>query len=150
MKSSSCDVWERKSCRIAVSLPSFVAPRRMCCSVRGRWPTFENIMRRSTLSFTGRFSLRAAAAAIVDCGHGKSLPPKPEPMNREITRTFSIRNPQRLRHHGAMIHHALRALVERQIVVVPHATVPCISIGLWVSTGVEYVSSITTRAVERA
>ena len=41
----------------------------------------------------GRPSVRAAAAASSECGHGHSLPPKPEPRYREITRTFSCGTP---------------------------------------------------------
>ena len=33
---------------------------------------------------TGRLTLRAAIAASIECGHGKSLPPKPDPQNGEI------------------------------------------------------------------
>jgi len=52
----------------------------MRCSVAGRWPTAVNIILRETVIFTGRLSLRAAAAASTACGQGESLPPKPEPM----------------------------------------------------------------------
>ena len=37
--------------------------------------------------------LRAAAAASAHWGQGQSLPPKPEPRNLEMTRTFSVGRP---------------------------------------------------------
>ena len=77
----------RRACRRGV------APRRTRCWVRGRWPTVWNIILRLTTSFTGLPSCRAAAAASGQCVHGHSLPPKPEPTNFVMTRTFSFGKP---------------------------------------------------------
>src|SRR5882762_2537044 len=65
----------------------------MRCSTRGRCPTFWNIIRRLTTSFTGLPSCRAAAAASADWVQGHSLPPKPEPRNFVMTRTFFFATP---------------------------------------------------------
>ena len=53
----------------------------------------ENIILRASVSLTGRLSWRAATAHSAECGHGKSLPPKPEPMKREIICMFSLGKP---------------------------------------------------------
>jgi len=77
------------SWRIATSVPSRVAPSRTRCSVRGRPPTGPNICGRSRMSFTGRFTSRAAMVARRTCDHAEPLQPKPPPRKGDTTRTFS-------------------------------------------------------------
>jgi len=43
-----------------------------------------NINVHGTATLTGRFTWRAPIAASQECGQGKSLHPKPDPMNGEI------------------------------------------------------------------
>ena len=119
-KSSSCEVSCQKSWRIAVSFPSCVAPRRMRCWVRGRWPMLENIMRRSTLSFTGRFSWRAAASRQ-GClrPRGKLAAESRADKARNDAHVFTG-NAQHLRHHGTMAYDALRRVIEGHVLAVPH------------------------------
>src|SRR5258708_2617600 len=76
-------------CCLDVSWPLAVGPRRFRCWVRGRYPKVWNLILRLTNSFTGWLRFRADAAANRQCVHGQSLPPKPEPKNFDITRTFS-------------------------------------------------------------
>jgi hypothetical protein len=74
---------------IACSVPSALAPRRMCCSVSLRWPHEVNICSRPSTSFTLRFVTRAPIAAMTVCGHEKPLQPKPPPRYGASTRTFA-------------------------------------------------------------
>ena len=53
------------------------------------------------------------------CVHGNSLPPKPEPRNFEMTRTFSFGRPNICASTLALVDHALRRLVQRQRRAVP-------------------------------
>jgi hypothetical protein len=77
--SSNREVSESTSCRIAVSLPSALAPSVTRCIVSGRCPTSENICGRVNTSLTGRSSNLAAIVARMTCDHGDPLQPKPPP-----------------------------------------------------------------------
>ena len=82
----------RRACRRAWRRGACAAG---CAGDGRRWRTSSC---GETVSLTGRLSVRAAAAASAECGHGKSLPPKPEPMKREMTSTFSLGTPRTWRH----------------------------------------------------
>ncbi len=86
--SSKVDVCETTACRVAASRPSAPHASAIVCSVIGRPPTGPNICVRSMTSLTGRFTARAAIAAITTCDHVEPLQPKPPPTNGQTTRTF--------------------------------------------------------------
>ena len=117
-------------------MPSGVAPSRTRCWVRGRWPTVWNIILRLTTSLTGLPSCRAAAAASGQCVQGNSLPPKPEPTNFVMTRTFSFGKPNicasTLRRLTTPCDDSYSVNVDPSQI----AVVACSSMGLCVSAGV--------------
>ena len=133
-------------------MPSGVAPSRTRCWVCGRCPTLSNIILRLSTSLTGLPSCRAAAAASAQCVHGNSLPPKPEPRYREITRTFSFGSPNIC----AMTLRAFTTPCVESYTVSDDgpsqiAVVACSSMGLWVSGGRHVgLVELHRRARERA
>ena len=78
---------------IAVSVPSRFAPRRTRWRVALRLPEARFSAVRSRISWTGRAHLRASSAAITLCFQAICLAPKPPPMWRVTTRTFSFAMP---------------------------------------------------------
>ena len=66
---------------------------RMRWIVAGRCVVLLNINGRGSATFTGRPAARAPSAASNASARTNSLPPKPPPMNGEISRTFSLAMP---------------------------------------------------------
>ena len=79
--------------RIAVSLPSRVAPSVTLCSCSSRWPLEVNVCGRVRESRTGRPTCRAAIAASVTCGQVIAFEPNAPPTKWVITRTSDSGSP---------------------------------------------------------
>ena len=108
----------------------------MCWRVIGRCPTVVNMRLRGTCTLTGRFTFFAPMAASSECGQGKSFPPKPDPWKGEITRMRSSGIPSIS--DITCWWFTTPWLVSYIVILSPSHTamVACISIGLWVSTGI--------------
>ena len=119
-QSSSVEVLDVLRCRSAVSVPSCMAPNVRRCTVSGRPPTGPNICRRVRTSFTGRPTCRAAIAERITCDHADPLQPNPPPRKYETTRTFSFGSWNAFATVVARPEHALRRIVEREVIPFPH------------------------------
>ncbi len=80
--------------RVAASLPSRPVASEIDCSVIGRPPTGPHICGRSRTTLTGRFTARAAIAAITTCDQVDPLQPKPPPTNGQTTWTLAASIPR--------------------------------------------------------
>ena len=74
-------------------------------------------------------------AASREWGQGKSLPPKPDPHEGREDADLVDGNAEHFREHVLVVDDALGGFVEDDFVAVPFGVVACISMGLWVSTG---------------
>ena len=107
--------------RRTASWPSAVAPARIFAYADGRLPPARCSSWRSSISFTGAFASFASFAQTMPCTSGPNLLPNPPPMCSQMTRTFALRDAERLGEAFARAVHRLRRHPRGELVAVPLA-----------------------------
>ncbi len=140
----------RTSCTDAVRRPRRSLPSRRSYSYAGRYPTPKYVCLRVRTSFTGRFTSRAARAAMEVCTQVRPPLPKAPPTAGEMTRILSGDMPN----SAAMVSTVPCTcwVFSQSVSRSPsqRATVPAGSIGLWWLRAIRYARSSVTSADSRA